>query len=200
MDKKKTWMYISIGSIVLSLASLLLPIISYKSAVTRQVTRYNIFGLLGRDEFIKNVFGEYTGTFLRNIEYSEVSLWIILICAVGVAAIVFAFVGIRSMTKQYESAVPFRLAIGGLIGTMIPAIILLTLYIVAKDQYAGTLHLGAYIVITPIAMALACLTVTGRHRLTQEEAKIQAEARAYIRPAGDLPQISRQRGNQYYGQ
>ena len=94
------------------------------------------------------------------------------------------------MTKQYESEKPFRLAISGLIGTAIPSIVLLVLYLYSKNQYAGTMHLGAYIIITPIAMVLACMTVTSRHRLTQEEAKLEQEAKQYIRPAGDLPVIS----------
>ena len=103
------------------------------------------------------------------------------------------------MTKQYESEKPFRLAISGLIGTAVPSVVLLILYLYSKNQYAGTLHLGAYIIITPIAMVLACLTVTSRHRLTQEEAKLQQEAKAYIRPAGDLP-VSVPGRSQYYGQ
>ena len=48
-----------------------------------------------------------------------------------------------------------------------------------------------------IAMIIACLTVTARHRMSREEARIQAEARAYIRPAGDLPVLSWKGGNQY---
>lgn len=199
MDKKQNWMYISIGSIISSLLSLFLPVITYQSARTGIVGHYNIIKLLSNDELINNVFQEYTGEFLRGMSYSEVSTWVVLLCIVGVGAIILAFVGIKSMTKQYESEKPFRLAIAGLIGTAVPSIVLLILYLYSKNQYAGTMHLGAYIIITPIAMVLACLTVTSRHRLTQEEVKLQQEAKAYIRPAGDLP-ILENGGSQYYGQ
>ena len=199
MGKKQNWMYISIGSIVLSILSLFLPVITYQSARTGMIGRYNIIKLISNDELINNVFEEYTGEFLRGMSYSEVSTWVILLCAVGVGAIILAFVGIKSMTKQYESEKPFRLAISGLIGTAIPSIVLLVLYLYSKNQYAGTMHLGAYIIITPIAMVLACLTVTSRHRLTQEEAKLQQEAKAYICPAGDLP-IIENIGRMYSGQ
>lgn len=199
MEKKQSWMYISIGSIVLSILSLFLPVITYQSARTGIVGKYNIIKLLSNDELISNVFEEYTGDFLQEMSYSEVSTWVILLCIVGVGAIILAFVGIRSMTKQYESEKPFRLAISGLIGTAIPSVVLLVLYLYSKNQYAGTMHLGAYIIVTPIAMVLACLTVTSRHRLTQEEVKLQQEAKAYIRPAGDLP-IIEHGGNQSYGQ
>lgn len=199
MESKQNWMYISVGSIILSLLSLFLPVITYKSARTGIVGHYNIIKLLSNDDLINNVFQEYTGEFLRGMSYSEVSTWVVLLCIVGVGAIILAFVGIKSMTKQYESEKPFRLALAGLIGTAVPSIVLLILYLYSKNQYAGTMHLGAYIIITPIAMVLACLTVTSRHRLTQEEARLQQEAKAYIRPAGDLPVIGHG-GSQYYGQ
>ncbi len=199
MKKKQNWMYASVGSIILSLFSLFLPVITYRSARTGIVGHYNIIKLLSNDELINNVFQEYTGEFLRGMSYSKVSTWIIVLCVVGVGAIILAFVGIRSMTKQYESEKPFRLAILGLVGTAVPSVILLILYLYSKNQYAGTMHLGAYIIITPIAMVLACLTVTSRHRLTQEQAKLQQEAKAYIRPAGDIS-IDEHGGSKYYGQ
>ena len=197
IDKKKNWIYTAVGSMILSVASLLLPIITYKSAKTGQVTKYNIFKLLKNDELINNVFVEYRGQFLREMSDSVISVWVVVICLVGLTAIVLAIVGIKSMTKQYESAKPFRLAICGLVGTAIPSLVLLTLYMFSKNQYAGTMHLGAYIFVTPIAMVIACLTVTSKYRLSQEEAKIQVEAKAYIRPAGDLPVLRKNGGNQY---
>lgn len=200
MDKKKTWMYTAVGAIILSMASLLLPVITYKSAETRRITKYNIFKLFSNDELIDNVFSEYTGDFLSGMESGAVSFWIVLLCVIGIAAIVLAFVGIQSMAKQYESATPFRLAIFGLIGTAIPSIALLVLYMCSKNQYEGIMHLGAYIIVTPLAMVIACMAVTSKYRMSKEEAAAQIEARAYIRPAGDLPIVRSQRGNQYYGQ
>lgn len=200
MDKKKKWSYTAIGAIILSIASLILPVISYTSARTGINKRYNVFGLFNTDELNNNIFNEYTGKFLYGMSESETSFWVVLLCIIGIVAIVLAFVGIRSMSKQYESVAPFRLAICGLIGTAIPSIVLLILYIFSKNQYAGTMHLGAYIIVTPIAMVIACLTVTSKYRLNQEEARAQDEARTYIRPAGDLPSADGQRGYQGYGQ
>lgn len=199
MEKKQNWMYISIGAIILSLLSLFLPVITYQSARTGIIGRYNIIKILDTRELNENVFSEYTGEFLRGMSDSDTSMWAVLISIIGVTAIVLAFVGIKSMTKQYESETPFRLAICGLIGTAIPSIVLLVLYLYSMNQYEGTMHLGAYIIITPIAMVPACLTVTSRHRMTQEEARLQKEAQLYIRPAGDLP-IIEHGGAQYYGQ
>ncbi len=195
MNNKKTWLIVSIGSICLSLFSLFLPVLSYRSARTGVVSGYNIFRLINNRDMIRNVFEEYNGAFLRGMSYSTISKMIVFLSIIGVTAIVFAFVGIRSMVKQYESAWPFRLAISGLIGTAIPSLTLLVLFIVSKNQYDGVMTLGTYIIITPIAMVLACVTVVNRHRLTLEEKKLQEEASVYIRPAGDLP--SWQKEGQY---
>lgn len=200
MDKKQRWMITATGSIILSIASLLLPVISYTSTRTGTTSRYNIVGLFNTDELNSTIFNEYTGDFLYGMSESATSFLVVLLCIVGIAAIILAFVGIRSMSKQYESAAPFRLAICGLVGTAIPSIVLVVLYIFSKNQYTGTMHLGAYIIITPIAMVIACLTVTSKYRLNQGEAKALAEAKAYIRPAGDLPPVRNQRGYQGYGQ
>ena len=200
MDKKKTWMYTAIGAIVLSVVSLLFPIIIYRSYRSGITSGYNFFQLFNTDEFNRIVFYEYTGDFLRGMTESETGFWIILLCLVGIIAIALAFVGIRMMSKQYESVAPFRMTICGLIGTAIPSIVLLILFIVSQNQYAGTMYLGPYVFITPITMVIACLAVTNKYRLNQEEAKAQAEAKAYIRPAGDLPPVHRQRGNYGNGQ
>ena len=197
MDKKKNWLYTSIGAIVLSVASLLLPVITYRSARTGATTQFNIFKLFDTSTLISIVFDEYRGDFLREMSNSDISFWVVIICLLGITAIILAFVGINSMTKQYESAKPFRLAICGLVGTAIPSIVLLTLYMFSKNQYAGTMHLGAYIFVTPVAMVIACLTVTAKYRLSQEEATARDEAKKYIRPAGDLPVIRKSGGNQY---
>lgn len=183
---KKNWLIISIGSICLSLLSLLLPVLTYRSARSGVVTRYNIFGLIKNSDMIENVFAEYTGDFLRGMSNSTVSTLIILLSIVGVAAIFCAFIGIRSMAKQYESAWPFRLALGGLVGTAIPSLTLLVLFLFFQNQ-GGVMTLGTYIIVTPISMVLACITVVNRHRLTQEEKRLQAEASSFIRPAGELP-------------
>lgn len=199
MDKKQSWMYVSIGSIILSVASLMLPVLSYQSAKTGITTHYNIFKLLSNSDLIQNVFREYRGEFLHGMSYSAISVCVVILSLVGLTAIVLSFVGIKSMSKQYESARPFQLTICGLVGTAIPSIVLLILYIFSRSQYAGTMRLGAYIIVTPIAMVLACFAVTNKYRMSKEEAAIEKEARCYIRPAGDLP-VRKHGGSQYYGQ
>lgn len=190
MAKKNRWMAVATGAIVLSLSSLLLPVISYRSK-TGLRSDYNIFALLGTSDFAQVVFGDYTGTFLKGFPYETIELYTKLLVAVGAGAIVLALVGINSMSKQYESNTPFILTLLGLVGTAIPSITLIVLYTMSAEQFMGTISLGPYAVVTPLAMICACMAVTARHRMTAEEARLQREASAYIRPAGDLPIIRR---------
>ena len=76
----------------------------------------------------------------------------------------------------------------GLIGTAIPALLLLLAFGLSTNYYQGEVSLGAYVVITPLAMIASCLAVVKRHQLTRAELALQKEASQYIRVAGDLPE------------
>lgn len=183
-ENKKYWMYASYGAIILSIVSLFLPIIIYTSGETGMTSYYNVLSLLFNDDLIDTVFFEYDGNI--EMERGIVAFLVFFICLIGVAAVISAFFGIKSMAKQYESVWPFRLAISGLVGTAVPALSLLIFWMASHSVFLGSMSLGTYIFLTPIAMIIACINVTNRHRLTREEWAIQEEASKYIRPAGDL--------------
>ncbi len=199
MNKKKTWMYIAIGAIVLSVVSLFLPVITYQNS-NGNTYSFNILKVITNGaDFIDYVLLDNDGSFAASLNNPAlVSLLsmssnealpkflIALVAIIGVGAIVASFLGIRSMSKQYESAWPFRLTIIGLVLTAIPALAILILTMISKDYFTNTIQLGAYVFITPLAMIAAIITVTNRHKLSLEEKKIQEEARKYLRPAGDL--------------
>ena len=159
---------------------------------------YNILGILDRNAFEKTVLREYTGTAFQRIDFEAETAIVVALCIIGVTAIVLTLIGISIMSKQYESNKPFFLTVCGIIGTVIPSLVLFVLYSISKNDFPGHLRLGAYIVVTPVAMLIAYINVTNRHRLTQQELRIRKEAEAYIRPAEDLP-VTTQGGNQYYG-
>lgn len=190
IEKNKNWMLISIGALALSLLSLFLPVIRYTANYADDAGveyEFNIVKLLDGESFIEQVLGEYRGSFLYGMSETTANTIIVLLCAVGVAAIVLSYVGLKSMAKQYESAWPFRLTLAGIICTVIPAAVILVAVLMSGDEFYGTMRVGVYSCITPIAMLISCITVTKRHKLTQEELRIQKAASAYIRPAGDLP-------------
>ena len=192
----KSWMIVSIGALVLSVVSLFLPIIIAQNERIR--IGYNLFALLD-GSFLDDVMSQYRGSFMQNVDFTTSLILLILLSVIGVAAIVLAFIGIRSMSKQFESAWPFRLAITGLIGTAIPSLAMIIFYGVAKTGFSFEVRLGLYAYITPIAMVLACFVVANRHRLTQEERLLHQQSEQYIRPAGDLP-VGKQGGRDNGGQ
>ena len=202
-------MYISFSALFLSVVSLFLPIITYKNSNGKTYS-YNVFRLFRGSDFIRNVLSDDNGAFMRNgknpiLKYFTSltaedflpSFLTILITAVAVLAIVISIIGIFSMSKQYESNWPFTLTLIGLIGTAIPAVVLLIIYLISKKYFNEAISVGAYVFITPLAMIAAIITVTNRHRLSLKERRIQEEARRYLIPAGDLPGGRNQKGYQH---
>lgn len=184
-DKKKNWILYSAGGLILSLVSLLFPIITYTDK-RGGVHPFNIFKLLGGG-FAAIVQEEYTGGSLIDMSNGAFDLVVAIVSLIGAAAIVVSFVGIRSMAKQYESQWPFRMTVCGLVGTAIPALLLIIAGMLSSSSYMGKISLGAYVIVTPLAMVVSVLTVVRRHRLTRTELEIQKEAASYIHVAGNLP-------------
>lgn len=199
MDRKKAWMYIAVGAIILSVISLFLPVIVYRNS-SGTVYSFNIVRIITRSsDFIDYVLSDNDGSFASGVHSSALisllsmtsddllpRLLLILMALISVGAIVAAFLGIRSMSRQYESAWPFRLTVTGLVLTAIPALAILFLALLSRGCFHSPIRLGTYVFITPLAMVAAIVTVTGRHRLTLRERQLQLEASRYLRPAGDL--------------
>ena len=191
IEKNKNWMIISIGSLVSSFLSLLLPVVTYTAGYGPDkgyVYSFNILQLMDGDEFVSFVLYEYHGDFLHGLNETGANAILSVLSLIGICAIVLSFVGLRSMSKQYESMLPFRLTLAGIFCTMVPAIALLVAIFMSGDEFYGVIRGGAYVYITPAAMIISCFTVTKRHNMTKEEILIQKEASRYIKPAGDLPE------------
>lgn len=193
--RKHAWRIIATGAIILSIVSLWLPILTYTNAdgVTEE---FNLPDIMLDDSYRLEEFvfdNDYIGTDFEGVPLEDIRNYALVLGGIGIGAILLSFAGIHSMSKQRESSWPFRLTLLGLFGTSIPSLALLILFLLSEDQFKGDMQLGAYIVITPIAMVCAILAVNARHRLTRKEARIQLEAEAYIRPAGDLPIVDWER-------
>ena len=205
MNKKKGWMFVAIGTLSLSLLSLFLPVITYNSSEGIMYS-YNLIKLLNAEDFLQNVLADTHTTnsssfMLLFDKYSSSDalpkFLTIMIVLIAVFAIIISFIGIISMSKQYESAAPFVLSILGLVGTAIPAIALIIITILTRNFFHEPIKLGLYAFITPIAMVIAIIAVNSRHKLSKEQQELVRAASAYLKPAGDLPTVQHQRGNQY---
>ena len=184
-NQKKFWIYFSIGGLIVSLISLFFPIITYTNQIGT-VTRFNIFHLLGGG-FAGIVQEEYIGKSMVVISQNTFDRIVAVVGVIGAVSIITSFIGIRSMSKQYESQWPFRMTLCGLIGTTIPAVLLMIAVLLSPEYYLGDISLGMYVIVTPVAMIASCLAVVKRHQMTRLELELQKEASMYIRVAGDLP-------------
>lgn len=187
IEKNKNWMKISVGALVLSFGSLFLPVVLYNPTQHGTVHAFPLLKLLDGESFVQNVLSEYRGSFLYGMSEETANMVLLLLSVIGIAAIVLSFVGLKSMSKQYESIWPFVLTILGIVCTAIPAVALLIAVSMSGDGFTGTLRAGLYAYVTPAAMIISCITVTRRHKLTREELNVQKLASEFIRPAGDLP-------------
>ena len=73
-----------------------------------------------------------------------------------------------------------------LVVATIPSILVFLAEILSKNYFPGIFRCGVYPIITPVAMVLFMITVTGKHKLTQAQLRAAEKAKGLIRPGGDL--------------
>lgn len=177
--KRNAWLYASVGGLVLSVVTLFLPVISYTSSSNRHYS-YNLVSIV-KDSygFISQTLSEYTGNFLYNSSDEQLTVLMVLISVIGVTALMLAAIGIATLSQQKPNVGPFVLALLGLVGTAIPALTLLVMYMLSGSYFMGTLRIGAYAIVTPIAMVCAMVAVTYKRKATLEELRAQELSRQY---------------------
>lgn len=185
MDKsflfnKKTWLTITLMCLFLSVISLVFPILTYVYPSGRSQP-FNLFKFLNPEE-LGDVLSQYTGSFALAIEEQDIPVF----ATIGVLSIVAAFVGVITLSIQRPNLWQFVLAMAGLIGTLIPSVLLFVVVISSIDYFPGSFKFGAYPVVTPISMGICIYMVTRKRKLTQEEIEAEKKAARYLRSLGDL--------------
>lgn len=180
MKKNIRWLLPVLTCIIASVASIFLPVLTYKYP-TGQTVSFNVFGFVEPVELSK-ILSTYSGSFVVNID--QVAVTILAVAAV--LAIIAAFVGVITMSLQRPNTWQFVLALVGIIGTAIPSVLVFLAVILSKNYFPGTFSFGVYPIITPIAMVLCMITVTKKHKKTQAERRAAEKAKGLIRRGGDL--------------
>ena len=180
MKKNIQWLLPVLTCIIASVASVFLPVLTYKHPKGWSIS-FNIFDFLEPGK-LANVLSTYTGAFSMDIDPVVVTI----LAIAAVLAIVAAFVGVITMSMQRPNTWQFVLALIGIIGTAIPSVLVFLAVILSKNYFPGTFSFGVYPIITPIAMVLCLITVTQKHRKTQAERLAAEKAKGLIRPGGDL--------------
>lgn len=186
MVKKTGWFFSALGGIALSIAALFLPIIIYETSIG-DIYVFNAASLvLHSSEFTDQVLCDYIGTAGLTTPYSVSVVLVCLVSVIGVVSILVSLYGVVSLSKQRPAVSSFYFALLGLIGTAIPSVIILILFLFSRDFFRGTIMLGPYAIVTPAAMILSCVAVTRKRQYTKAEQVMRELAHQYIRPAGDL--------------
>lgn len=180
MKRKNLKLWIAFVWIVLSVLSLFVSVVSYAQPGESRKT-YALQHLLDGESFSHEVLYQYNGSLKVAI-----GSWVLtLLCVLGVAAIIAALVGIAVMSKQRPVKWPFVLTLFGVIGTAIPALLILLATLVSIGSFPGTISPGIYPIITPFAVLL-CLIIVIQERKRVKLAHQTASRSGLLRKGGDL--------------
>lgn len=179
--KRSTWLGVALSCLLFSVISMFLPVLKYEYANGIKTVEFSVLDFLDPDELTK-VLSQYTGSFRMNVD-STVAVF--LACLAGLA-IVAAFVGVITMSVQRPNKWQFVLAMIGLVGTVIPSILVFAAVLLSVRYFPGTFSCGAYPIITPLSMGVCIYMVTYKHRRSQAELEAEKRAAQHWHAPGDI--------------
>ncbi len=181
MKKNIYWLLPVLTCIVASVASLFLPVLTWVNPHGIEVP-FNIVDFVEQSPTLFSILSTYSGPLSMNID----QIWLTILAILAVLAIIAALVGVITMSMQRPNTWQFTMTLVEMIGTAIPAILVLVAVPLSRTYFLGTFQCGVYPIITPIAMILCVITVTKKHKLTQAELRAVEKAKGLIRPGGNL--------------
>lgn len=181
MKKSIQWLLPVQTCVIASVASVFLPVLTYIYPNGHKVS-FNLFAFTEPSEALLDILASYNGPYEMYID----KIWLTILAVLAVLAIFAAFIGVITMSLQRPNTWQFVLALVGIIGTAIPAVIVIIAAPVSPQYLPGTFQFGVYPIITPVAMVMCMITVTKKHRRTQAELRAAEKAKGLIRPAENL--------------
>ncbi len=181
MKKSIYWLLPVLTGLVASVISVFLPVLTYHYPDGSKAV-FNVFAFLEPSRELTDILALYNGPGERNVP----AFWIAVLAVLAVAAIAAAFIGVITMSRQRPNTWQFIMTLAGLLGTAIPAFLIILAVWISKRFFPGTFHCGVYPIITPIAMVMCMVLVTRKHKKNQAELLAAERAKGLIRPGGDL--------------
>lgn len=179
---KEGWFKLSLAGVLVSLASLFTPIFIF-AADSGETYFYNICHIVnGSNGFFENMVYNYFGPVIWESNMTSIACLAIL----SVAALACAIIGLVTLRVQRPNTINFILTILGLIGILIPSLIVYAVVLMQKDYYLGHIYLGAAPIISPIAVFMSIGAVIRRRNKVQEMINEELQRRGLIWEAGDL--------------
>ena len=178
--KRSTWLMLTLMCLVLSVASMFVPVLTYPFQNGNSIA-FNVLNFLEPKELFQ-ILADYTGSFVVEFQENLVTF----LAVIAIMAIIAAFLGVITMSVQRPNYWQFILAIVGLIGTLIPSLLIYLAVILSIRYFPGTFTLGVYPIITPVAMGVCIFMVTRKHKRTQAQIEAEKRAAQYWHTGGDL--------------
>lgn len=180
--EKNRLVIIAYSSLAVAVLSAFTTIVEY----TNSRGAHRAFSLL---DFLTDAqgFGAFVFTEYRGKVYVQYEPWqLYVLIVLGALAIACALVGLMRLSKQTDNQISFVLTVIGLIGTMIPAVVIFICIVALKENYLGTIACGIYPIVSPIAMIACIAVVTKMRKRNIEYRKKLKEAEGLIFRGGDL--------------
>lgn len=176
------WLLPTLACLLLSVASLFLSILTYVYPDGEKAF-FNLIAFIEPSEDLVDILATYTGPYGMNISERVLTV----LAALAVLAILAAFAGVITMSMQRPNTWQFIMTLFGIVGTAIPALIVIVAAPVSQQYLPGTFRFGAYPIVTPIAMIACFLQVNWRRRQVMRWKKSdEAVKSGLIQRGGDL--------------
>lgn len=181
--KRGTWLAIALTLLMVSLVSMLLPVLTYELN-GREIASFNVLDVAGQSLELTAILSTYTGELSLDIDP-----WVATLLAVlAGASVVAAFAGVITVSAQRPNRWQYLMAMTGLVGTLIPSVVIYVILILSLRYFPGTFRCGVYPIVTPIAMCICVYMVTHRYRHSRAQLYAQMAAEKHWRnPGGLLP-------------
>lgn len=178
---KMGWFYLAIGCVAASLLSMFLPIITYKQGNMK--FNFNIIDLVcGNSDFDYYVLACYEGPVVWKITPAITSI----LAIAALVALICAVVGLVTLRAQRPNTKQFVITLAGLVGILIPSLVIIIIVLIYGRFYEGTLSLGIAPIISPIALMVSMGAVVRRKNKAMEELRKEVEGKGILLKAGDL--------------
>ena len=175
------WLMPVLICLLASILSVFMPVLTYVYPNGNTVG-FNILDFTKPSQELIDILWTYQGPMGMDVD----DVWMVILAVLAVLAIIAAFAGVITMSRQRPNTWQFVLALVGIIGTAVPAILIMIAVLFSQQYFPGVFRFGIYPIITPVAMVMCMITVTQKHRRTQAEKLAEEKAKGLIRPAGDL--------------
>lgn len=180
--KKESWFYTASGCMAVSAAAMLfLPVLTYVSGAGTATSFFLYQFVFESGTFANTVLSQYTGP----VYYFFSSFDIVMLALLFIVCYILACIGIFTLRTQYLQKSQMILTTAGIVGTSLPAFLILLGVLWSGRYFSGSIYCGAAPILGPLAALICLITVVKRSSYLKAKA-MEKDGRQLIRRASDL--------------